>query len=450
MRFHAAAFAAVLAASSVESFHVAPCRVAISSRSQATSSRPFGVVSQKQVPLTILSLAPGGGPEGLNEYIASQAEASKSTSKVKNPKLVKLAGAAALPLTYLVGAAITPTRYLAAKAVVGAVAAATGGAVGKSIVEEDVRKGCPAAVAQRLLELGVDGDNVGDGIEALKDDYGVDEADFNTIKIEVYAAYLVGMAKNPMTKMSELKELTSLREALRLNNQQVGQAHADAAVTLFEDILRFLSSKWDLEDPDHPDRMSLDKFLFLSERAYAQGGETDDAKTFEFSRVARAMGGLKLEEALERVRFVAIPFYERALKSTREKLQTGAVSAEMLERARDTLGISEQDAHNMHIEAFSSEVRAQLGLPADDDDDEIAPLDYDQNRRIGTDSEARELLEKMMNASQEAVEDKMKETPDTSDIKFKEGAFEHVSVSCLLFLCLNLLLDAANTFTSQH
>ena len=220
MRFHSAAFAVVLAASSTEAFHVAPSRVA-SSRSINEApifSRSFGIVPPQRAPLTSLYLLPGGGPEQLKEFIAASEHISKS-NKVKNPKLAKLAGAAALPLTYLVGAAITPTRYLAAKAVVGAVAAATAGGVGKSAVEEDVRKACPSAIAQRLLELGVDGDNVADGIERLREDYGVDEDDFIPMKIQVYSQYLVGMAKNPLTKTAELKELTSLREALRLEGK---------------------------------------------------------------------------------------------------------------------------------------------------------------------------------------------------------------------------------------
>ncbi|KAL3795270.1 hypothetical protein HJC23_008355 [Cyclotella cryptica] len=442
MRFPSAAFAAVLAASaSTEAFHVAPSRATISRpRSAMTSpaapARPFGVVSSLQqqelrnqrphVSLTTLSLAGGGGPEALNDFIASQSGISKS-SKVQNPKLVKLAGAAALPLTYLVGAAITPTRYLAAKALVGAVAAAAGG-VGKSAIEEDVRKACPAAIAKRLLEMGVDGANVADAIDRLKDDYGVDDVDFAAMKVEMYAVYLTGMAKNPMTKTSELKELTSLKEALRLDNLQVGQAHADAAAMFYRDIQRTTSLD-ELDDEDHPDRISLDKLLFLSERAFVQGGETEEAFIFEFSRIAKILGEIDFQEAKERVRAVANPFYERALSSTRSKLESGAVSSDMLERARKTLGIDERDAKDMHIEAFGKEVRVQLGLSEDDDDDddENDDLNYNQNNRLATEAEARKLMEKMMAASAEKAKKEEEKIPDTSAIKFKEGAFEHLS-----------------------
>ena len=426
MRFHASAFAVVLAASSTEAFHVAPSRVA-SSRSFNTNPS-FGIASQplqQQYP-TALSLAPGGGPEQLQSFIQLTEPVSK-TSKVKNPKLAKLAGVAALPLSYIVGAAITPTRYLAAKAVVGAVAAATAGGVGKSAVEEDVRNACPTAIASRLLELGVNGPNVADGIDRLKEDYGVEDEDFIAMKIEIYSQYLMGMAKNPLTKTAELKELTQLREALRLNNAQVGQAHADAAVYLDMEISR-TTSRWELDDPDHPDRKSIDKLLFLSERAFVQGGETEEAKTFELSRVVNYIH-VPMDEVKGRIRSVSSPFYERALKSTREKLESGAVSSEMLEKARKTLGISDEDARDMSVDAFDEEVRLQLGLPEQDWDGYDMDDGYDMNRRISTDGEGKELLYKMLNTREEERKEEMNEmtVEDTRDVKFKEGAFEHVS-----------------------
>lgn len=427
MRFHASACAVVLAAASTEAFHVAPSRVA---SSRSVNARPsFGIATQplQQHSTTALSLAPGGGPEQLQAYIQLTESMSK-TNKVKNPKLAKLAGVAALPLSYIVGAAITPTRYLAAKAVVGAVAAATAGGVGKSAVEEDVRNACPSAIAERLLELGVDGANVADGIECLKDDYGVEEDDFAAMKIDVYAQYLMGMAKNPLTKTAELKELKQLREALRLNNSQVGQAHADSARYLDMEISK-TTSRWELNDVDHPDRKSIDKMLWLSERAFVQGRETEEAKTFELSRVMNFLY-VPTDQGVARIRSVSNPFYERALKSTREKLETGVVSSEMLEKARNTLGITDDDARDMSVEAFDEEVRIQLGLPEQDWEGYDFDDSYDMNRRISTDGEGKELLYKMLNTREEERKQEMDmmSVEDTRNIKFKEGAFEHVSI----------------------
>eukprot|EP00970_Alexandrium_tamarense_P006003 scaffold1009_cov188-Alexandrium_tamarense.AAC.31 len=445
MRFHAAAFAAVLSASAVSSttaFGFSPVAVPratiANSRSNTNSNgsssrlgpnRPFGIVpSARHAPSpTSLSLAAGGGPEALEEYIQTLATVSKS-SKFQNPKMVKLVGVAALPLSYIVGAAMTPSRRLAARAVGGVVAAVTAGGVGKSALEEDVRKACPAAIAQRVLDLGLDDTNIADGIKRLQEDYGVDDEDFATMCTNVYSVYLVGMAKNPLTKTAELKELSSLRNALDLDNQQTGQGHADAAVQFYRDILRYTTED-ELDDEDHPDRISLDKLLFLSERAFRQGGETDEAFTFEFSRVAKNLGGIEMEEAMDRVRDVALPFYERALSSTRSKLESGAVSSDMLTRARATLGIDEADAKDMHIEAFGKEVRVQLGLSEEDDEGD-EELDYDEGNRLGTEADALKKLEEMTKAE----EKKSKVIKDTSGIKFKDGAYGHDASLLISFL----------------
>jgi len=376
--------------------------------------------SHASISTTSLSLAAGGGPEALDDYIATLANTeSKLTSKLQNPKLVKLAGVAALPLSYVVGAAMTPSRRLAARAVGGVIAAVTAGGVGKSYVEDDVKRGCPAAIAKRLSELGVEDANVSDGIARLQEDYGVDDEDFGDMCTQVYAVYLAGMAKNPLAKTAELKELSNLKAALNLDNLQTGQAHADAAVSFYRDVTRFTGLD-ELDDEDHPDRVSLDKLIFLSERAFRQGGETEEAFTFEFSRVARALGGLSLNEAMERAKGVAMPFYERALASTRSKLQSGAVSSDMLSRARGTLGIDDVEAKEMHIEAFANEVRVQLGLPEEDDDD-MDDFNADQDKRVGTLKEVNDKLEAMKVAEESKV------VEDTSGIKFSDGAYDTLS-----------------------
>ncbi len=442
MRFSAIAFATVVAssASTTSAFTVSPGvtnlptntpLIAVGRSTASSSSRPgrafITTTSRSAVATTTtttasstsLNLASGGGPEALQDYITSLSTTQSPLSKkLNNPKLVKLAGLAAVPVSYALGAAMTPSRRLAARAVGGVVAAVTAGGVGKNAVEEDVRRACPSAIASRLLELGVDGDYVSDGIERLKDDYGVDDEDFTTMKTEVYSVYLVGMAKNPLAKTAELKELSNLREALSLDNMMVGQAHADAAVTFYRDVTRFTSVE-ELDDEDHPDRVSLDKLLFLSERAFRQGKETDEAFTFEFSRVAKALGGLSANEALDRAKDVARPFYERALASTRSKLESGAVNSDMLRRARITLGITDDEAKEMHVESFAKEVRAQLGLPEEDEEED--DYDVNQDKRVETVAE----IEQKMQAMKEEAENKA--IADTSSIKFRDGAFEQLS-----------------------
>ena len=435
MKFSAIAFATVLSTSSA--FTVSPHR-AIQSRTTSTTSAPFtlsrtnrafhtnnnvaAVVTSKSN--TSLALAGGGGTEALRDYITTLTNNSSTSSvsplqKLNNPKLIKLAGLSTLPLTYALGAAMTPSRRLAARAVGGVVAAVTAGGVGKERIEEDVRRSCPLAIASRLVELGVDGNFVQEGIDSLKDDHGVNEEDFVAMKVEVYAVYLMGMAKNPLAKTAELKELKLLREALGLDNLTVGQGHADAAMMFYRDVTRFTSVE-ELNDEDHPDRVSLDKLLFLTERAFRQGGETEEAFTFEYSRVAKALGGLSMNEALERAKDVARPFYERALSSTRAKLGSGAVNSDMLRRARVTLGITEEEAKDMHVESFAKEVRSQLGLPEEDEDEEYG-FDVNQDKRVETVAEIQSKMQQM----REEAENKPVE--DTSSIKFGEGAYEQLT-----------------------
>jgi hypothetical protein len=375
---------------------------------------------------TSLSLASGGGPEALRDYVATLSNSpasSRLSAIVKNPKLAKLAGAAALPLSYLAGAAMTPSRRLAVRAVGGMIAAATAGGVGRSAAEEGARRSCPAAVASKLLELGVDGPGARDAIAGLGDDHGVDGEDFDDVRSSVYAVYLAGMAREPMAKTSELKELRSLRAALGLDNMQVGRAHADAASSFYRDVTRFTSSD-ELEDEGHPDRVSLDKLLFLTERALRMGGETDEAFTFEYSRVSRALGGLSIGEGLERAKGVAKPFYERALASARAKIGGGSVDSDMLTRARTTLGIDDVEAREMHIDAFAREVRVRLGLPEEEEDDgdsdPSSSFDANQNKRVDTDAEVKRKLEAMKAAAEEGKV----AAEETSHVKFAEGAHQ--------------------------
>ena len=91
------------------------------------------------------------------------------------------------------------------------------------------------------------------------------------------------------------------------------------------------------------------------------------------TRVAKAMN-LSLVEAMERVNDVNEPFYRRALKSTRAKLGTNQVSQSTLEKAQQSLGISEETAFDMHVACLNEEVRDLLGLQTSDEE-ETADVD---------------------------------------------------------------------------
>ena len=72
--------------------------------------------------------------------------------------------------------------------------------------------------------------------------------------------------------------------------------------------------------------------------------------------MSRGLDDLGVHEGAERAKVVATPFYERVLASTQAKLGSGAVSPDMLSRARGTLGIDDVEARDMHVEAFGREV----------------------------------------------------------------------------------------------
>jgi hypothetical protein len=166
-----------------------------------------------------------------------------------------------------------------------------------------------------------------------------------------------------------------------------------------------------VNDPTHPDRQAMDKLLFLRERAFRQGGETNEAFIFGMTRVAKAVR-LDYSIALDRVAATVQPFCARALKSTRNKLTSNQVSSDMLERTRHLLGMHEDVAFDVHIAAFNEEEWSLLELNTastntkDDDDDE----NDDDESETGSNSRS---------------------SPDPTGIKFSEGAIERLLTFCI-------------------
>jgi hypothetical protein len=356
---------------------------------------------------------PSGGMEQLQE-LTEQADSVLLSKQVrKAPSLWKIAGIASIPVSAALGFGLVPSRRIAAHAL-GGVVTGIAGAVGKSRLDALTEANAKPAIAQALIDSGVD-DPAGAAKAVLnvKEVYGVEDEDFDSLCTEIYATYLNGMVKfNPVAKTSELKELENIKTALCLDNLQVGEAHAAAAVQWYRATLAFTPEE-ELEDPDHPDRLAMDKLLFLTERALKQGGETDEAFAFEMTRVAKALN-LSFSTAMDRVAETVEPFYQRALKSTRSKLGTAQVSSGMLERARATLGVSDATAADMHVACFNAEVRAQLGMP--------------------------EAGEEAFDANAEAV--------DMGSIMFSDEAEDRVRANVVAVLCMNVAVFPV--FFSDH
>lgn len=310
-----------------------------------------------------------GGMEELEQLTDDKRANALEKQVRKSPSFWKLAGYATIPVSAALGFGLVPSRRLAAHAA-GAIFTGVAGAIGKSRLDVITESAATPAIAQAIIDHGIEDPTTTAGyIREIQTKFGIaDDEEFEAMCAEVYSKYLLGLVKNnPVTKTSEPKELENLKAALGLSNLMVGEAHGAAAAEWYRTTCLFTPEE-DLEDPDHPDRQAMDKFFFLTERVLHRGEETPEAFRFEMTRVAKAMN-LSLLEAMDRVTDVNEPFYQRALKSTRAKLGTNQVSQSTLDKARQSLGISDQTAFDMHISCLNEEVRELLGLNTGDDEE---------------------------------------------------------------------------------
>ena len=298
--------------------------------------------------------------------------------------LRKIISKATIPAGALAGFVLTPSNQIIANAV-GAGITGVMSTVGKSRLDALTSEAVQPAIAQLLLDAAESSgddtwndsvDTLADEIEQLAIDYKVDieSGDLSVILVDIYTKYLVAMCKNPFAKTTELKELSNLRTIFKLSNLDLGEAHANAAKEFYRTTCLFTPEE-ELQDEEHPDRMSLDKLLWLSARAISSADDDDENKdsddrayVFEMSRIAKSLKVSFPEEVQDRINNVAEPFYERALASTRAKLETGAVSPAMLERARSTLGINDFMKRDLHLNCYTEEVRGLLGKDENTED----------------------------------------------------------------------------------
>eukprot|EP00543_Licmophora_paradoxa_P004231 CAMPEP_0202455454 /NCGR_PEP_ID=MMETSP1360-20130828/12979_1 /ASSEMBLY_ACC=CAM_ASM_000848 /TAXON_ID=515479 /ORGANISM="Licmophora paradoxa, Strain CCMP2313" /LENGTH=1089 /DNA_ID=CAMNT_0049075043 /DNA_START=186 /DNA_END=3455 /DNA_ORIENTATION=+ len=303
-----------------------------------------------------------GGLFELEEMVDSEASVNKQIEK--SPKLWRAAGLAALPASALLGFGLAPTAKLAATAIVGVVGG-VGGLVGRSKMIDMAVSAATPAIAKCLIKHGIDDPSLAqEELQQIKESFGCQDTDFTTACTDVYKKYLVGMVKfDGKARSQELTELENLKKTLALDNAAVGEAHYLAAQEWYRNACLFVSEE-DLEDEECPEYQAMNKFLFLTERSLRQNNETDEAFVFEMTRTAKVFN-ITCVVALERINEVVEPFYHRALKSARGAIGTEKVSSALLERARKTLGVSEEMAYDLHEEALNDEVRALLGFEDD-------------------------------------------------------------------------------------
>jgi hypothetical protein len=372
MKFQSSALVILLSAAhsinSASAFGIAGQKSTFLSTSLRVASSSTRRSGANRDGLTMLA-AGSGGIEELEQMVK---EGDKLTQSVKkSPGLFKAGGMAAVPAAAILGAVVAPGAV--AGSVAGAAISGVGGFIGKNRLDVASNLAAKPSIAQAIIDVGIDSAEIASVIVGLQSNFAIDDDEFAEACSDVYKRYIIGMVKTPITTTSEMKELVNLRNALSMDNLAVGEAHGAAAKEFYRQTALFTPLE-DLEDPDHPDRMSIDKYLFLSERTFRQAGETDEAFKFEMSRIAKAFD-ISLGEALDRVAEVAEPFYQKALDSTRSKLETDAVSADMLLRARNSLGIDELSANDMNLNCFTEEVQALLGK-AGKSEEELATIKF--------------------------------------------------------------------------
>mmetsp|Transcript_29676 Transcript_29676/g.58792 ORF Transcript_29676/g.58792 Transcript_29676/m.58792 type:complete len:907 (+) Transcript_29676:483-3203(+) len=173
------------------------------------------------------------------------------------------------------------------------------------------------------------------------------------------------MMKSAVARTGDIAELGKLKAALGMSNVQVGQSIYDAGKSVYNECCLWTSEK-DLADPENSDRRKVDKMLFLSDRVFAKE-ESEEAYRYETLRVGKLFGLYDKFAMDDRVAAIAVPFYQRALSSTRTKLDT--VSADMLQRARGTIGIPDDTRDDLHQATYLAEVEALLAKGSFDADD---------------------------------------------------------------------------------
>ena len=336
---------------------------------KSTTERKYSLPTRNNVNTKLTMLVEPSGKDALMVIAQPESPLSKGILKTP-PKIRKIASLATIPAATILGYVMTPSRRLVAHAV-GAGLTGIIGTVTKSRLDAEAENAAKPALAKLLLEhvdnQFADWTDIQDEVKQIASDYQLDTSsdassndDFDVICSDIYSRYLVGMAKNPMVKTSEISELQNLRQALLLSNVYIGEAHVAAARELYRTIT-LITPEEELDDEDHPDRRSIDKLLFLSERALRSSCETQEAFNYEMLRFLKIFKLSSLEEILDRVYNVAEPFYKRALASTRSKLDTGVVNSDMLLRARTSLGINDEQAKDLHLNAYAEDIQEQLG-----------------------------------------------------------------------------------------
>eukprot|EP00934_Nitzschia_sp_Nitz4_P001038 Nitzschia sp. Nitz4//scaffold7_size249615//24519//28399//NITZ4_001141-RA/size249615-augustus-gene-0.19-mRNA-1//-1//CDS//3329558334//1038//frame0 len=304
-----------------------------------------------------------GGRLGIAAFLSERPEDPWSKRVSTSPDTWRLATMAAVPVSAALGGGLMPSRNIAVRAA-GAVVSGLCGAVGKSRVVVEMEKCAPYAVAQVLVDYRLkDPAEVLLHVQEVQKRYNVPDEEFQFACAKVFSQYIFGMVVwDYKLSTADIKEVKTLRSALGLSDIMVGQACADTAELYWQ-----LCKDWNnvdlLERPVDPVYKAATKLLFLTDRLVR--GDSDDASEdvarFEVSRVASALR-LKHKDAADRSQWMSMRFYKRVLDSTLAKLGTNAITAELISKAKKSLGVRDDVADMLHKRYFEKEVASLLGV----------------------------------------------------------------------------------------
>jgi len=295
-------------------------------------------------------------PKGSDAF--SEINAENDKNKIRKalgkmgPKTAKNVSTGLVPLAVALGFIATPGSR--AVSIAGAAVMGLVSSVARLKIGQESKAAVPVTIANLLEKNGITKVRPAD-ISKVFDDYGIKDEEAKEICIDIFRRYILAMCKNSATKAADIRELRDLRQALNLTGEDIGNAIFSASSVIYKDRILFTPSE-ELDDPHNPNRKAVDKFLFLSDRLF-EVGDTEEAYEYEMGRIRKVFG---LDSATVKNRTVSIakPFYETALNAARDKLDTLRPGA--LELAEKTLGIAKYLKDEMHIEAFSNEVKSLL------------------------------------------------------------------------------------------
>jgi hypothetical protein len=294
-------------------------------------------------------------PKGSDAFKELESEAEGSPLAKLDPKTSRILTTGVVPVAATIGWLAAGFGGTIGRSV-GAVATGALGAAARKRLAEEGKLGAPAAVARLLQSKGFDKTDPSDVLE-VGQEYGLGEEEVEELGIDIYARYLTAACAQGEIKASELKELKALSMALGLGGEALGDAHYEACSKLYKTKMLFTPSE-ELADEWNPNRRSIDKFLFVSERMFSSR-DTEEACVYEMGRL-RKMLDLEPSDVEVRCAAVARPLYEKALGAAVTKL--GSVKPEALARAASTVGLPDALRDEIHLAAFRNEVKLQLQL----------------------------------------------------------------------------------------